>query len=170
MTSDRTEGATATAGGRQAASGAPADPPHFALLNEIGIIDQLASRLFERLLPDGLTVPQFGVLNHFARLGRPSSPSRLARNFQVTKGAMTNTLHHLERKGFVAVRPNAEDARQKLVDITPAGRAARDRAVAAAAPALARLATAIPERDVGRALPVLAALRAYLDRERDAYE
>lgn len=39
----------------------------FRVMNEIGIIDQLGTTLFERAMPHGLTLPQFIVLNHFVR-------------------------------------------------------------------------------------------------------
>lgn len=143
------------------------DPVHFRFMNEIAIIDQLGSRLFERVMPDGLTLPQFIVLNHFVRLDKPASPQKLASAFQVTKGAMTNTLQHLDSKGFVTMSPDMKDRRAKIVAITPAGRAAREAAIEALAPMLARLAAAIPAAEVEAALPLLVRVRAYLDAERD---
>ena len=56
------------------------DPATFQLFNEIGIIQQLVNTRFERALPDGLTASQFGVLNHFVRLGGERAPSDLGRN------------------------------------------------------------------------------------------
>ncbi|WP_372425632.1 MarR family winged helix-turn-helix transcriptional regulator [Salinarimonas chemoclinalis] len=152
---------------REAPRGAAGDPLVFRLLNEIGIIDQLASRLFERVMPGDLTLPQFVVLNHFVRLGRPSSPLRLARAFQVTKSTMTNTLQHLERAGLVTIEPDPQDARAKVVFITDAGRAAREAAIAALTPRLSSIADGIAAQDVEAAMPLLARLRANLDAERD---
>lgn len=143
------------------------DPVHFRFMNEVAIIDQLGSRLFERVLPDDMTLAQFGVLNHFVRRGQPSAPLRLASAFQVTKGAMTKTLQHLERKGHVAVVPDPDDGRAKIVTITPTGTAAREAAIAALQPILGRLAQAVPADDVATALPILARIRSYLDSERD---
>ncbi len=143
------------------------DPVHFRFMNEIAIIDQLASRLFERVMPDGMTLPQFIVLNHFVRLNRPSSPQRLASAFQVTKGAMTNTLQHLQGKGLVTVAPDPEDGRGKIVMITADGRAAREEAIAALQPILRRLGEAVSPTEVEQALPLLVRVRAYLDKERD---
>ena len=143
------------------------DPVHFRFMNEIAIIDQLASRLFERVMPEGMTLPQFGVLNHFVRLDRPSSPQRLASAFQVTKGAMTNTLQHLAAKGLVTVAPDPEDGRAKTVTITAAGRAARDEAIVALRPLIRRLAEAVSPTEVEQALPILVRVRTYLDSERD---
>jgi len=152
---------------REAPPGAAGDPLVFRLINEIAIIDQLASRLFDRLMPGALTLPQFVVLNHFVRLGRPSSPLRLARAFQVTKSTMTNTLQHLDRAGWVTIAPDPQDARAKVVAITPAGRAAREAAIAVLAPRLEGLAEGITADEIEAALPLLRRLRANLDAERD---
>ena len=99
----------------------PDDPLVFRFFNEIGIIEQLSRARFERGLPHGLTLSQFKVLNHFARLGGERSPLSLARSFQVTKGAVTNAVQKLEGKGFVATRPDPDDGRGKLVYLTDAG-------------------------------------------------
>jgi len=107
------------------------------------------------------------VLNHFVRLGRPSSPLRLARAFQVTKSTMTNTLQHLDRAGWVTIAPDPQDARAKVVAITPAGRAAREAAIAVLAPRLEGLAEGITADEIEAALPLLRRLRANLDAERD---
>ena len=88
------------------------DPLAFRVMNEIGIIDQLGSTLFERSMPFGLTLPQFVVLNHFVRVGGHRSPVELASAIQVTKATMTSTLQRLERKGFVTSEPDERmDAR-----------------------------------------------------------
>ena len=76
----------------------------FLLLNEIGIISQLSGARLDRLLPHGLTLAQFGVLNHLVRLDGDWSPARLAAAFQVTKGTMTSTLQRLASKGFIEIR------------------------------------------------------------------
>jgi len=70
----------------------------FSFFNEIGIIAQLASNLFAQSLPGGLTQSQFSVLNWFARVDSEATPKRLATAFQVTPGAMTNTLKKLAEK------------------------------------------------------------------------
>lgn len=148
----------------------PPDPPEsvvFRFFNEIGIIEQLAGNAFERLLPQGLTLSQFAVLNHFTRLGGERSPVHLARAFQVTKGAMTNTLRRLVRQGFIVIRPHPRDGRAKLVSISPAGSQAHARSVAAVAPLLARLEGEFGSAAFAQALPFLERLRAYLDAARD---
>ncbi|MGO4834140.1 MarR family winged helix-turn-helix transcriptional regulator, partial [Rhizobiaceae sp. 2RAB30] len=111
--------------------------------------------------------PQFVVLNHLARLGGEWTPLRLANAMQLTKGAMTNTLGHLSRKGYVAIRPDDRDGRSKLVTLTAEGRAARDAAVAAVAPELAALVEGVSAELLAEAIPPLETVRKFLDRRRD---
>ncbi|MDP7548354.1 MAG: MarR family transcriptional regulator [Alphaproteobacteria bacterium] len=142
------------------------DPPVFRLFNEIGIIEQLARNRLESVLPDDLKVSQFIVLNHLLRLGGEWSPARLAAAFQVTKGAMTNTLQRLEKRGLVRVLANPQDRRGKLVSITEAGREMRLRCVASVGPFLDDLAKQLSDQDVAYVLPVLEKVRMYLDTHR----
>lgn len=142
------------------------DPPLFALLNEIGIIEQLARNRFERAQPDGLRLPHFAVLNHLVRLGDGRSPSRIARAFEVTKATMTNTLQRLEARGLIRMEPDPRDARGKRVFLTEAGRARRDAAARASLADLAVLAAAGGVRPED-ALPTLRRLREVLDAARD---
>ena len=85
------------------------DQPDLQFFVEISIIDQLISVRLARALPDGLSMAGFGVLVHFARRGGEESPAQLASAFQVTKGAMTNTLQRLEAMGYVRVVPDPGD-------------------------------------------------------------
>jgi DNA-binding MarR family transcriptional regulator len=153
---------------RPAASEPPpeGDPVTFTLFNEVGIIEQLVRTRMSHALPEGLQVSHFGVLNHFARLGGEKSPAQLARAFQVTKGAMTNTVQKLERAGYVVVRPDGVDGRRKLVSLTPEGRAMRDHASAAVVPSFAFVTREIGAERLRAALPVLRDLRILLDANR----
>jgi DNA-binding MarR family transcriptional regulator len=148
----------------------PQDPPLFALLNEVSIIEHLARNRLERVLPDGLRASHFVVLNHLARLGDGRSLARIARAVQVERPAMTNTVQKLEARGLVRVAADPRDGRGKLVFLTEAGRAARAAAVAAATASIAPLAADLPEADLHAALPLLRRLRAALDAARDAEE
>ena len=103
----------------------------FMVLNEIGIINQLSSTRFERLLASGLTLAQFSVLNNFVRLGGTRTPAELASAFQVTKGAMTNTLKRLDASGCISIKGDPLDGRKKVVSITARGRKTRNVAIRA---------------------------------------
>lgn len=144
------------------------DPLIFAFLNELSIIEHLARNRLERVLPDGLRVSHFVVLNHLVRLGDGRSPARIARAVQVERPAMTNTIQKLEARGLVRTGPDPGDGRGKLVFLTEAGRAARQAAVAAAAKAISPIAAELTPAELEGALPTLRRLRAALDAARDA--
>ena len=142
------------------------DPTLFVFFNEIGIIDQLARSAFERVLPQGMTVPQFGVLNHFVRLGGPKTPAQLAGAFQVSRATMTNTLKRLEQSALIAVMRDPNDGRSKQITLTDAGRDMRERSILALAPLLADLAGRLDLAAVASVVPALQAVRAELDSSR----
>lgn len=139
------------------------DPLVIALFSEIVMVETLARNRLARVLPRGMELSHFMVLNHFARLGGEKTPAQLARIFHVTKGAMTNTVGKLDAAGYVHVRPDWEDGRRKWVGISPAGLAARDRAVAAIAPLLDGVTLGLGPERMRTALPVLRRLRELLD-------
>lgn len=139
----------------------------FGFFNEIGIIAQLSGNAFEKVMTGGMTLSQFSVLNHLARLGGDRTPLQIARAMQVTKGTMTNTLGHLERAGHISVRPDERDGRSKRIDITPSGLAARNTAIAALMPELGWLAERISLEDMAAAMPLLEQVRKILDERRN---
>ena len=136
-----------------------------ALFGELFMADQLARNRISRVLPKGMELSHFGVLNHLARVNDERTPAQLARAFHVTRGAMTNTLNRLEWAGHVHIRPDWDDARRKFVAISPAGRAARDAAVQAVAPLIAEVVQALGADRVRAVLPVLREMRTRLEGE-----
>ena len=141
-------------------------PPLFRVLTEIGIIDQLATAALAKRLPEGVHPTQFGLLSHMMRQGDGERPADLARAFQVPKASMTNTLMQLAKRDLIEMRPNAQDARSKLVYLTPAGRTLFQQTVQTLIPAMAGLGQQIDGlEDI---LPVLEQLRRALDQNRDA--
>jgi DNA-binding MarR family transcriptional regulator len=138
----------------------------FRVLNEVGIIDQLATALFETRLPAPFLVSHFSVLNYLVRVADGRTPLELARAFQVPKTTMTHTLAGLERRRLVEMHPNPEDGRSKRVWLTEAGRQFREDAIASLAPDVARLGTRIDRGRLAALLPALEALRRVLDEDR----
>ena len=136
-----------------------------ALFGELFMADQLARNRISRVLPKGMELSHFGVLNHLARVNDERTPAQLARAFHVTRGAMTNTLARLEWAGHVHIRPDWDDARRKFVAISPAGRAARDAAVQAVAPLIAEVVQQLGADRVRAVLPVLREMRTRLEGE-----
>ena len=135
------------------------------LFGELFMADQLARNLVSKALPKGMELSHFSVLNHLARLNEERTPAQLARAFHVTRGAMTNTLTKLEWAGHVHIRPDWDDARQKFVAISPAGRAARDAAVAAVIPMIADVVQSLGPDKVRAVLPILREMRVKLEGE-----
>ena len=136
-----------------------------ALFGELFIADQLARNRIAKVLPRGMELSHFSVLNHLAGIGEERSPAQLARAFHVTRGAMTNTLTKLEWAGHVHIRPDWDDARRKFVAISLSGRAARDEAVHAIAPLIGDVVQTLGADRVRAVLPVLRELRTRLERE-----
>ena len=134
------------------------------LFSEILAVDQLARSSVARALPKGMELSHFSVLNHLAHTNAERSPAQLAKTFHLTRGAMTNTLSKLEWAGWVHVRPDWEDARRKMVAISPSGIAARDAAVAAMAPVIAQVVDTVGADKVRIALPVLREMRVQLSK------
>ncbi|MBE0413103.1 MarR family transcriptional regulator [Yoonia sp.] len=134
------------------------------LFSEILAVDQLARASMARVLPRGMELSHFSVLNHLAHTGSERSPAQLAKTFHVTRGAMTNTLHKLEWAGWVHIRPDWDDARRKMVAISPSGQSARDAALAAIAPVIADVVAKVGEDKVRIALPVLREMRLKLSQ------
>lgn len=134
-----------------------------ALFSEILTTEQLIRNRLSRVLPKGMEISHFSVLNHLARTGDERSPAQLAKSFHVTRGAMTNTLSKLEWAGYVHIRPDWDDARRKMVAISPAGRQARDVALAAITPTITELLSDLGEDRVRATLPVIRELRMNLE-------
>ncbi|WP_163847995.1 MarR family winged helix-turn-helix transcriptional regulator [Pseudooceanicola aestuarii] len=137
-----------------------------ALFSEVLAADQMIRNRLSRVMPKGMEISHFSVLNHLARVGGERSPAQLAQAFHVTRGAMTNTLSKLEWAGYVHIRPDWDDARRKMVTVSPAGRQARDSALSAIAPMITEVVTRIGDDKVRAALPVLRDLRANMEDER----
>ena len=136
-----------------------------ALFSELLMADQLARNRLSKVLPRGMELSHFGVLNLLARQQAELSPAELARAFHVTRGAMTNTLNKLDWAGYVHIRPDWDDARRKMVAISPAGRAARDAALAAITPLIDDAVKTLGEERVRQTIPVLRNLRQRLGED-----
>ncbi|MCJ7874978.1 MarR family transcriptional regulator [Marinovum sp. 2_MG-2023] len=136
-----------------------------ALFSELFTADQMLRNRLSRMLPKGMELSHFSVLNHLARFKQERTPAQLAKSFHVTRGAMTNTLNKLEIAGYVHIRPDWDDARSKLVTISPAGVQARDAALEAITPLITELVADLGADKVRAALPILRDLRLKLEEE-----
>ncbi|MEM8978738.1 MAG: MarR family transcriptional regulator [Pseudomonadota bacterium] len=144
----------------------PTDQLANSVFAEILAVDQLARAHVSKALPQGMELSHFSVLNHLVHINQERSPAQLASVFHVTKGAMTNTLSKLEWMGYVHIRPDWDDARRKMVAISPAGRDARDAAFRALSPVIRRVVNEIGEDKARSVLPILRAMRISLNGPR----
>ena len=141
------------------------DPTHdlaVALFSELIAVDQLVRHSVAKALPKGMELSHFSVLNHLARSGSERSPAQLAHSFHLTRGAMTNTLNKLEWAGFVHIRPDWDDARRKMVSISPSGLAAREAGVGAITPIIAAVVEKVGPERARATLPILREMRVQL--------
>lgn len=134
-----------------------------SLFSEIITVEQLLRSRLAKALPRGMELSHFSVLNHLCHINDERTPAQLAKIFHVTRGAMTNTLRKLEVSGYVHIRPDWDDARRKLVAISPAGRLARDTAIGAVAPVLRELVDETGIDKLKQTLPILRDLRMRLE-------
>ncbi|MBB3994099.1 DNA-binding MarR family transcriptional regulator [Sulfitobacter undariae] len=140
------------------------DPNTLAIMlfSEILGTDQILRNRLSKVLPKGMEISHFSVLNHLAWRDGERSPAQLAETFHVTRGAMTNTLNKLEWAGYVHIRPDWDDARRKMVTISPAGRLARETALSAIAPMITQVVEQLGEEKARAALPILREIRNQL--------
>ena len=94
------------------------------------IADALRGELLTLYREHGLGEGEFDILATLRRSGAPFelTPSELAQQTMVTTGAVSKRLDRLETTGFVTRRENLEDARGRVVALTPQGRDTIDRA------------------------------------------
>lgn len=132
------------------------------LFSELLAADHAMRGRLARVLPKGMELSHFAVLNHLARQKDESSPAQLAKRFGVTRGAMTNTLSKLEWSGYVHIRPDWDDARRKMVGISPSGKLARDTAMEGITPMINQVVEDLGEDHARAALPILREIRIKL--------
>ena len=130
-----------------------------SLFGEILALDQLVRARLAKVLPKGMELSHFSVLNQLSYTKIERTPAQIAKSFRVTRGAITNTLSKLELSGYIHVRPDWDDARRKMVSITPAGIVARNNALAAVTPIINELISEMGEERLKAIVPILRDLR-----------
>ena len=133
------------------------------LFGEILALEQLVRNRLAKVLPKGMELSHFSVLNQLSHTKIERTPAQIARSFRVTRGAITNTLNKLELSGYIHVRPDWEDARRKMVSISPAGLVARNNALTAVTPIIKELARDMGEERLKAIVPILRELRQKLE-------
>ena len=130
-----------------------------SLFGEILALDQLVRARLAKVLPKGMELSHFSVLNQLSHTKIERTPAQIAKSFRVTRGAITNTLSKLELSGYIHVRPDWDDARRKMVSISPAGIVARNNALTAVTPIINELVSEMGEERLKAIVPILRELR-----------
>ena len=130
-----------------------------SLFGEILALDQLVRARLAKVLPKGMELSHFSVLNQLSHTKIERTPAQIAKSFRVTRGAITNTLNKLELSGYIHIRPDWDDARRKMVSISPAGIVARNNALAAVTPIINELISEMGEERLKAIVPILRELR-----------
>jgi DNA-binding MarR family transcriptional regulator len=110
---------------KNAASEGPGALPEAGLCNGTALrkATRRVSQLYDAVLaPSGLRSTQRSILIHIARAGRPTMGD-LAESLVLDRSALSHNLKPLERDGFVAVIPDEDDKRSRLVTLTASGKA-----------------------------------------------
>jgi DNA-binding MarR family transcriptional regulator len=139
----------------------------FQFFNEVGLIAQRGQTVFERVMPEAMTLAQFTVLDSLVQAAGPGKPGDLARALHVTKATMSSTLQRLDSKGLVRMVADPDDGRSKNVDVTAAGRKMHSRCHAALGGELERLVPQLAPGDIEALVPWLCDIRTALETERD---
>ena len=135
------------------------NPLAVSLFGEILALDQLLRNRLAKVLPKGMELSHFSVLNQLSHTKTERTPAQIAKSFRVTRGAITNTLNKLELSGYIHVRPDWDDARRKMVSISPAGIVARNSALTAVTPIINELVSEMGEERLKAIVPILRELR-----------
>jgi len=120
------------------------------------------ARVFDTALrPVGLTNGQFSLLMALNR-AEPPTIGQLAPFLAMDRTSLTAALKPLERRGLVAIRPGAEDRRNRIVSITAEGVALLMRAVPIWQDTHAAIDSTLPEGSPARIRADLGVLTAGL--------
>lgn len=131
-------------------TGVGKDQAYHALEHEIGVLVRrarsLSAGMMREVHPD-LDPGAYGLLMGLRECA-PVRPSDLAEYFGVGKATMSRQLKVLEQLGLIERRPDPDDRRAHLFDLTAEGRCRMDTVSAARQERFHRLLAAWPEEDV----------------------
>jgi hypothetical protein len=134
------------------------------LFTEIAIIEHLLRTRMEKGYPEGLGAAHFGILNYFARNHRgPDSIDGIAWSFQEEVEYTTTKVATLESFGYVQVTPPGGRDGAAMVELTEAGKLARNEALDRMAPDIIDLVAEIDPDQIAIAQKVLEEIRLTMD-------
>jgi len=127
------------------------DPEVEGIVDRIGGLQRRFKRAMDETLDEfDLDWSEYKLLSLLTREGEVyrSSPGKLARIMELSSGAMTNRLDRLEQAGLVRRRPDPDDRRGSLVELTREGKRVYEDAVGAQGrkESLVASALSVPEK------------------------
>jgi DNA-binding MarR family transcriptional regulator len=145
--------------------------PHgfHAWLQVVRCYQKASRRLSDRLAPLALTNAQFDVLaNLLAGPEHGLTQDQLGQRLLVTKGNVSGLLDRLGERGLITRRPNPEDGRSKLVQLTATGVGLAEQAVQVQRNFIAALMQPLTETDLERLCRILEQVEERLDEQADS--
>ena len=113
--------------------------------------------LDDALADSGLSAEEFALYSLLHMSGR--TPTELATALHVPATTMSSILKRLDRRGHIRRRDHPDDRRSSIIELSPAGRAAHQKAGEAFLPVLERVEAAL-DRPVADARGALVAIDA----------
>ncbi|MGB3135416.1 MAG: MarR family winged helix-turn-helix transcriptional regulator [Nodosilinea sp.] len=137
----------------------------------IGVANQLMTTRFNQLLNDShLPLPQFTMLNHFSRdPAQGRTITQLASAFQANQPAITKTVQHLLKKGYLDMQISKEDRRVKYHYITAAGLKMHQEAISRIIPDAQIIFSEWKPEEIELLHQFLFRLKNWLDDHRDVF-
>jgi DNA-binding MarR family transcriptional regulator len=139
------------------------------ILTWIGVVNQLTTTRFNQvMIEDNLPLPQFIMLNHFSLNPQQSyTITQIASAFQANQPAITKTVQHLIKKGYLDVRVSQEDKRVKYHSITVIGLEAHQQAIAHILPDAQLIFAEWSSEEIDTLHQLLFRLKNWLDNRKD---
>ena len=117
-------------------------PLREGVLLQVFVAGQLAADLLREELGPVMTPDRFAVQSVIGALG-PLTPSELARRLGMAPTTISSWLARLEQAGAVRRRPNPDDGRSQLVEVTTRGRSELNDALPGFGRAITRVVDAL---------------------------
>lgn len=141
----------------------------FELFNGCGDVHAALTRRAESILPSDLTMPQFTILDDLRKNAsledtRLLTPIALAASQNITKGAVTNLLHQLNKKKMILVEKHPNDRRSKVVSLIDEGAKAHRHSMIALSHLTSEILQEFSADELALALPVLSKFTNWLDK------
>ena len=139
-------------------AGAGAGGAGALVLSFLATAESVEARLDAAVSPLGLSLAKLGVLNLLAEAKQPLPLSELAKIQKCVRSNITQLVDRLEKDGLVRRRPDPDDRRGVLAELTPAGEQAHGKGMRALAEAQRAIVSGLKAGDAASLKSALKAL------------